>query len=81
MEFLETSHSLQTVPQDGDILVSRACATGQYCVAVVPQLPHLTHERRSRALEGARLLAHDRAVDAWLTEDLIHFVCLARFRE
>ena len=81
MEILDDSHSLQMVPQDDDVLVSRAGATGRYNIAVVPQSPHLTRERRIRAIEVARLLAHDRAVDAWLTEDLIHFVSLARFRE
>ena len=80
MAIVDTSDSLQILPQDGDILVSRVCATGQYSVAVVPQPPHLTHERRIRALEMARLLAHERAVDGWLTEDLIHFVRLAHFR-
>jgi hypothetical protein len=81
MEFHVDSDSPHSLPQDGDVLVARACATGQYSVAVVPECPHLRYERRSRAMEGARLLAHDRAVDAWLSEDLIHFVPLARFRE
>jgi hypothetical protein len=80
MEFLDNSDSLQVVPQDGDVLASRSCATGQYNVAVVPERPHLTQKRRLLALEMARLLARDRAVDAWLTEDLIHFMRLARFR-
>ena len=80
MTLLYDFGSLNTVPQDGDVLVSRAGATGRYNVAVLPQLPHLTRERRIAALESGRLLAHDRHVDAWLTEDLIHFVCLARFR-
>lgn len=80
MALAHDSNSPQTVPQDGDILVSRALATGQYTVAVVPRLPHLTHERRVRAVEGARVLARNRGVDAWLTEDRIHFVRLARFR-
>jgi hypothetical protein len=81
MEFLDNSDVLQTLPQDGDVLVARAGATGQYSVAVVPEHPHLQYERRSRAMEGAWRLARDRAVDAWLTEDLIHFGRLAHFRE
>jgi hypothetical protein len=74
------STASQKVPTDDDVLVSRVGATGRYSVAVLPELPHLQRERRSRALEAATLLALDRGVDAWLTEDLIHFVCVARFR-
>ena len=74
------SNSLQLVPQDDDVLVSRVGATGRYSVAVLPEFPHLNLELRSRALEAATLLARDRGVDAWLTEDLIHFVCVARLR-
>ena len=81
MKVLDSSGSLHVVPQDGDVLVARACASGQYSVAIVPEQPHLSCERRMRAVEAARLLAHDRAVDAWLTEDLTHFMRLARFRE
>ena len=80
MEFFDASDS-HLVPQDGDVLVARASATGQYSVAIVPEKPHLSYERRLRAVEGARVLAHDRTVDAWLTEDLIHFMRMAHFRE
>ena len=81
MELLDTAESLHLVPQDGDVIVARASATGQYSVAIVPEKPHLACERRSRAVEGARLLARDRGVDAWLTEDLTHFMRLVRFRD
>jgi hypothetical protein len=81
MTMLDATRSRRTVPRDDDVLVSREGATGGYSVAVLPQVPHLTRERRARALEMATVLAHDRGVDAWLTEDLLHFVCVARFRE
>jgi len=81
MKLLDSSDSLHLVPQDGDVLVARAYASGQYSVAIVPEKPHLSCERRMRAVEGARSLARDRAVDAWLTEDLTHFMRLAHFRE
>ena len=80
MQFPDRSDSGQKVPQPGDVLVARACATCQYSVAVVPHEPHVSRERRARAVEGAQMLAHDRAVDAWLTEDLTHFVRFAHFR-
>jgi len=81
MTMLDASGPLRTVPHDGDVVVSRVGATGGYSVAVLPQVPHLTQERRVRALGVATALAHDRGVDAWLTEDLLHFVSLARFRD
>ena len=81
MELLDTSDALHIVPQDGDVVVARTCATGHYSVAIVPEKPHLPCERRVRAVDGARSLARDRAVDAWLTEDLTHFMRLASFRE
>ena len=81
MTMLDDPGSVRTLPQDEDVVVSRVVGTGRYSVAVVPRVPHLNRERRGRAVEVATLLARDRGVDAWLTEDLLHFVCLVRFRE
>ena len=81
MEFPDRSDSGHNLPQPGDVLVARACATGQYSVAVVPHNPHLPYERRVRAVEEGWLLAQGRSVDVWLTEDLTHFVRLAHFRK
>jgi hypothetical protein len=81
MELPDRSDSGHNLPQAGDVLVARACATGQYSVAVVPHYPHLPYERRVRAVEEGSLLARGRSVDVWLTEDLTHFVRLAHFRK
>ena len=65
------------LPQPGDILVTRVGATCFYAVAVVPRDPHLTCARYVEATEGARNLARVRGVDAWLSEDLVHFLPLS----
>ena len=72
--------ALRQLPSEDDVLVARVSATHHYTVAVVPRDPHLTGERRTRAIECARALAHDRNVDAWITEDGTHFLRLATFR-
>ena len=75
-----TSDAIWQLPSDGDVLVARVSATQHYAVAVVPREPHLLRERRTRAIDCARALAHDRSVDAWITEDGTHFLRLATFR-
>ena len=64
------------LPQPGDILVTRVGATCFYAVAVVPREPHLTRARYVEATTSARDLARNRDVDAWVSEDLVHFLPL-----
>ncbi len=68
-------------PQHGDILVSRSSGSVAHRVVVVPDEQQASFDSHDRAVDCARTLAAERHVDAWLTEDLIHFVLLASNRE
>jgi hypothetical protein len=67
-------------PQPGDILVSRSSGNVEHQIGVVPDPPHESLPSHDRAVRKACEMAEARHVDAWLTEDLIHFLRLATFR-
>ena len=68
------------VPRDGDVIVSHRTASIELELAIVPAPPHMVCAKHDDAVEWARRLARERQVDAWLTEDLRHFVCVATHR-
>jgi hypothetical protein len=67
-------------PQEGDILVSRSSGNVEHQVGIVPGPPHESCATHDQAVERACALAKERDVDAWLTEDLTHFLRIATFR-
>ena len=67
-------------PQTGDILVSRSSGNIEHQISVVPDAPLESCPTHTCAVDKASALARERRVDAWLTEDLIHFMRLASFR-
>ena len=67
-------------PKSGDILVSRSSGNVEHQIGVVPGPPHESAPTHDRAVNKACELARERGVDAWLTEDLIHFLRLASYR-
>jgi hypothetical protein len=67
-------------PQVGDVLVSKSPATVDHRISFVPHPPHITRPNHDRAVkEGLELAAHHK-LDAWLTEDNCHFLCVGTFR-
>jgi len=70
------------VPVAGDILVSRRSARADaYTITVVPTSTPRIAARYQEALQHARELAEESAVDGWYTCDHTHFVRIARHRE
>jgi hypothetical protein len=69
------------VPKTGDVLVSNPSATVEHDVCIVPNRPHLTCPNHDSAVSAGVALAKELRVDAWLTEDRIHFLRLATYRE
>jgi len=69
------------LPQPGDVLVSRPAAAVEHEISIVSQPKRLVCARHDVAVEKGRQLAAELHVDAWLTEDHIHFLRLASFRE
>ena len=67
-------------PQPGDILVSRSSGNVEHQVGVVPDPPQESCPTHDQAVQKACSLAEERNVDAWLTEDLTHFLRIATFR-
>jgi hypothetical protein len=67
-------------PGDGDVLVSHPMARVECEIAVVPRPAHAVNERQDAAIEHATQLARTLDVDAWLTLDRRHFLCIASFR-
>ncbi len=67
-------------PQPGDVLVSRSSGKLAHEVSIVPNVPDAGWSNHDAAVEKARERARELAVDAWLTEDGIHFMRLASFR-
>ena len=67
-------------PQTGDILVSRSSGNIEHQVSIVPDAPFESCPTHTCAVDKASALARERGVDAWLTEDLIHFMRLASYR-
>lgn len=68
-------------PREGDVLVSRMPARVEHEVSVVPRGPECVCPNHNAAIERARKLARERHVDVWLTEDSIHVLKIASFRE
>jgi hypothetical protein len=67
-------------PQPGDILVSRSSGTLEHQVTTVPDTEEAVCDSHDAAVARACALAAERRVDAWLTEDLTHFLRLAAHR-
>lgn len=67
-------------PQNGDILVSKDSARVEHEVSIVPAATASVCPNHDAAVRQARELAKERCVDAWLTEDHIHFVRVASHR-
>jgi hypothetical protein len=67
-------------PQNGDVLVSKDLARVEHEVSIVPETTASVCRNHDVAVKQAQELAHKRGVDAWLTEDHIHFVRIASHR-
>jgi hypothetical protein len=68
------------LPKDGGVLVSHPTATRERRIAIVPGPPHIVCATYTEAVACAVRMAHDREVDAWLTEDLRNFLRVAACR-
>ncbi len=68
------------LPQDGDVLVTNPTATVEYEIAIVPAPPHQTCANHDDAVAQGTRLALELRVDAWLSEDLRHFLRIAAHR-
>ena len=68
-------------PKHGDVLVSNPTATVEYDVIIVGGEVDTTGAHYTAAVARASTLAAERRVDAWLTEDHIHFLQIASWRE
>ena len=68
-------------PKLGDVLVSNQTATVQYDVGIVGGPVASTTAHYTAAVSLANTLAAQHRVDAWLTEDHIHFLQIASCRE
>ena len=67
-------------PEQGDLLVSRATATREFLVTIVPTSEIVLRGIANSAVTAGLDLAEQLGVDLWLTEDHIHFLRLASFR-
>jgi hypothetical protein len=73
--------SRPTVPQSGDVLVSRPTARADiYDISVIPLPAHIVAVRYDDALEIGRELARGLVVDGWYTCDHTHSAGIARHR-
>jgi hypothetical protein len=68
-------------PKPGDVLVSNPTATVAYDVSIVDEALLFTCGKYGDALARAKELAIGRRVDAWFTEDHIHFLNIGSWRE
>ena len=68
-------------PQTGDVLVCRRVAEKEHEISIVPKAPHMVGASHDWAVARGRELAERLRVDAWLSEDHIHFLKLASHRE
>ena len=68
------------IPQPGDVLVSRSIARIEHDLSIVPDAPHLTCDTHDHAIAAASELAERLHVDAWLTEDHLHFMRIGSHR-
>jgi hypothetical protein len=67
-------------PEPGDLLVSRATATREFLVTIVPTSEIVLRGIANTAVTTGLDLAQQLGVDLWLTEDHVHFLRLATFR-
>lgn len=68
-------------PREGDVLVSRMPARVEHEVSVIPERPTLVCPNHGTAIQRAQELARERRVDAWLTEDSVHVLKIASYRD
>ena len=68
------------LPRNGDVLVSHPTATRERRIAIVPGPPDVVCATYAEAVACATRMAHERRVDAWLTEDLRNFLRLVSCR-
>ena len=68
------------LPSDGDVLVTNPTATVEHEIAIVPAPPHMICATHDEAVAWAKRMARERQVDAWLSEDLRHFLRIASYR-
>ena len=78
---LRTSPRATALPRDGDILVSKQPARIEHEVRILPSTDAGLFQHETDARAWARAAAAERHVDAWLTEDLCHFLKIASHRE
>jgi len=74
------SMSGRLLPRDGDVVVSKPTAKVEHEIAIVPASPHIVCATHDEAVARANQMARERHVDAWLTEDLRHFLRVASYR-
>lgn len=70
-----------TGPRTDDVLVSKVSATVAHEVKILPASSGTMCPTHDAAVAQARELGRSRCVDVWLTEDHIHFLKIASFRE
>jgi hypothetical protein len=73
----DVQRSITMTPKPGDVLVSNQTATVQYDVGIVGGPVDSTTAHYTAAVSLAKTLAAEHRVDAWLTEDHIHFLQIA----
>ena len=70
-----------SLPQDGDVLITRRTAAVMYDVVIMPDDKCVTRARHDLAITVGRETAQQLRVDLWITEDHIHFWRLAAYRD
>lgn len=70
-----------TGPRADDVLVSKVSATVVHEVKILPASSGTMCPTHDAAVAQARELGQTRCVDVWLTEDHIHFLKIASYRE
>ena len=70
----------QTLPQAGDVLISKPTAIAEHDVSIVAVSASVLRARYDLAVTEGRKLAEQLKVDLWLTQDHRHFLQLAGHR-
>lgn len=70
----------RTLPQVGDVLISKPTAVVEHDVSIVPTSTSVLRARYDLAITEGQKLAEQLSVDLWLTEDHTHFLQLAGHR-
>lgn len=68
------------VPRTGDVVVSRLTARREHEIFILPAATGAVCPSQQAAVVQACDLALEHRVDAWLTEDHIHFLRIAAYR-